>query len=168
MTNPYEHRPDIPANELQHVELWKYFESRGASVKDTMFNVVTWIVGFAAVILGFIIKETISLETDSLVVSKPFTLFVLSAAGMLVVVYARVLIGDFGDHINRNFDRADRARDKSKSLLEILDIDQVDPNKTVVPPKICKYILRVVWAFGIVFLLGVLVAVVKFISRAPC
>lgn len=153
-------KPDIPAKDLQHVELWKYFEGRGASVKDTMFNVVTWIVGFAAVILGFIVKETITLKDNSIVVDNPSTLLVLGVAGLLVVVYAYVLIGDFSEHINQNFDRADRARDKSNSLLEILDIDKNNPNKTVKIPNICKYVLWVVWSFGLVFILCFFIAVI--------
>jgi len=155
------HEPDVPANEIQHVDLWKYFENRGAAVKNTMFNVVTWIVGFAAVILGFIVKETITFVGDSIVFDKPTTLLCLSVIGLLVIVYARIVINDFSDHINKNFDRADRARDTSKSLLEILDIKEKDPERSTGLPNICKYVLRVVWIFGVLFLIGVIIAVIK-------
>ena len=153
--------PDISASKLQHVELWKYFESRGAGVKDTMFNVVTWIVGFAAVILGFIVKEFITVEADSLAVSNPYTLLLLAVGGMLFVVYADILIKDFSDHINRNFDRADSARDESNSLLDILDICDEDPKKSTEMPNICKHVRRVVWIFGGFFVIGVILGLNK-------
>jgi len=159
MSEANNHGADIPKEDIDHVELWKYFESRGSNVKDTMFKVITWVVGFAAVILGFMLKETITLETDSLGVSKPSTLLVLSCVGFVVILYANILIRDFADHINRNFDRADRARDKTKSLLDILDIDQESQNTSVGLPDICKYVLGVIWVFGVVFLLGVFAAI---------
>jgi hypothetical protein len=39
------------------IDLWKFFEQRGAEQKESLFKLVTWIVGFAAVILGFTVKE---------------------------------------------------------------------------------------------------------------
>lgn len=83
-------QPDIPADNLDHVDLWKYFEERDARVKDTMFNVVTWIVGYAAVVLGLIVKEAVSLSAGPVGVSKPWTLTMLSAVGMVIVVYAYI------------------------------------------------------------------------------
>ena len=37
-----------------YLHLLEYFEERADSIKEAMFNSVTWAVGFAAAILGFI------------------------------------------------------------------------------------------------------------------
>jgi hypothetical protein len=39
------------------VDLWKFFEDRGAKLKESMFATVTWIVGLASLVLGFAVKE---------------------------------------------------------------------------------------------------------------
>ena len=37
------------------IDLWKFFEERGAEQKESLFKLITWIIGFAAVVLGFAI-----------------------------------------------------------------------------------------------------------------
>jgi len=151
--------PRIPRDNLDYVDLWKYFESRGADVKNTMFSVVTWIIGFAAAVLGFLVKEFIGFQADALVILYPLPLIVVSLVGMCIVVYADILIRDFGEHINRNFDRADRAREGDRTVDEIWGGEEsVQKAKAGLPP-ICKRIRAVVWAFGGAFALIILVGV---------
>jgi hypothetical protein len=38
------------------IDLWKFFEERGAEQKESLFKLITWIIGFAAVVLCFAIK----------------------------------------------------------------------------------------------------------------
>jgi len=58
MVNETPSTSEKPTNEkfeIQHyIALWQHYEDRGGSDKDRMVTVVTWLLAFAAVILGFI------------------------------------------------------------------------------------------------------------------
>jgi hypothetical protein len=45
------------AKPTPNVDHWKYFEDRATALKEAMFKTVTWIMGFAAVLFGFAVKE---------------------------------------------------------------------------------------------------------------
>ena len=60
-------------------DLWKFFETRGAEQKESMFKLVTWIVGFAAVVLGFAVKEGFGPGLEKIV--HPRMLFILGCSG---------------------------------------------------------------------------------------
>jgi flagellar motor component MotA len=64
-----------------------------------LFKLVTWIVGFAAVVLGFAVKE--GFEEGLEKIHHPFMLFILGCAGLAVVVLALYIVRDHGRHINR-------------------------------------------------------------------
>jgi hypothetical protein len=149
---------DIAADQFDHVELWKYFESRGSQVKETMIQVTTWILGFAGVILGFIVKETVTISGDRIAVTNPTAMMALSLVGLLVMGYAFVILWDFADHINQIFDRADRARATNRSLLQVLTLGVHErPSKSSVP-KICRQIAWVLAALALFFVLSVTAA----------
>lgn len=97
-------QPDSEAS----VDLWKFFEERGVKLKDSMFQVVTWILGFAGVVLGFAVKE--GFETGLKRVAHPVLLVSLGFVGLVLLVHAVIVIRDYGRHINRTFARADAAR----------------------------------------------------------
>jgi hypothetical protein len=42
---------------LVTTDLWKFCEERAAQQKASVYQLVTWITGFAAVVLGFAVKE---------------------------------------------------------------------------------------------------------------
>lgn len=60
-------------------DLWKFFETRGAEQKESLFKLVTWIVGFAAVVLGFAVKEGLGPGLEKIV--HPRMLFILGCSG---------------------------------------------------------------------------------------
>ncbi len=156
--------PRIPKENLDYVDLWKYFESRGAEVKNTMLSVVTWVIGFAAVILGFIVKELLDFRTDILLIRYPWHVIGLSLVGIGILYYADVLIRDFGKHINRNFDRADRAREGDRTVDEIWGQEPTTKTKPELP-AICKRIRAIVWVFGSALVLVVLLALYAALCR---
>jgi hypothetical protein len=124
-----------------------------------MFSVVTWIIGFAAAVLGFIVKEFLDFQTNALVILYPLPLIVLSLVGMCIVVYADILIRDFGEHINRNFDRADRSREGDRTVDEIWGGEESERRAKAELPQICKRIRVVVWVFGGAFVFTTFVGV---------
>ena len=34
------------------LDLWKFFEDRGSKLKESLFNTVSWVLGFSAAVLG--------------------------------------------------------------------------------------------------------------------
>ena len=79
---------------------------------------------------------------------------------MCIIVYADIQIRDFGKHINRNFDRADRSREGDRTLDEIWKGEESEQERETRLPQICHRIRVVIWVFGGAFLLTALVGVV--------
>lgn len=156
--------PRIPKDNLDYVELWKFFEERGSEVKSTMFNVVTWILGFAFVLTGIIIKEFFQFNQNTISISEPLALIIFSIVGLAIVYYSDLVIRDFGGHINRNFDRADAAREGDKSVDEIWAKGVENSTGRNGLPKICKTIRKVSLGFLSVFIIFIIVGLCKIIK----
>jgi hypothetical protein len=129
------------------IDLWKFFEERGAKLKESMFKVVTWIIGFAGAILAFAIKE--GFEKGMKSVTNPRLLFGLGLIGFIVLVHAVIVIRDYGRHINRTFARADATRDGESSPKKIWDAGKLGEGQSL--PPICKHFLSVVGIFALGF-----------------
>lgn len=153
--------PRIPVEKISHVDLWKHFESHGAQVKNTMFTVVTWILTLTIGLLAFIVKSFMSFK-PALSLSNPILMASFCLLGIGIVYYARLTLLDFAGHINRNFDRADCAREGDKTLDEIWNAGST--NKKI--PAICKKILNVIYAMGILFAIGFLYGIVTWLTCA--
>src|SRR6195256_3328031 len=89
------------------IDLWKFFEQRGAEQKESLFKLATWIVGFAAVVLGFAVKEAFEKGLEK--VANPRMLLILVCVGLAVFIHAFVNTRDHARHTNRPFARADAA-----------------------------------------------------------
>jgi hypothetical protein len=168
-TKPSSQPPHLSTDALDYVDLWKYFEDRGYEVKQTMLKVTTWIIGFAAMALCFIMKECLTYPSSGFLIKIPLMLIITSSIGLLITWYADIVIRDFGTHINRHFDRADAARRRNEALCEIWKVgdyegrDQKAPaakNQKRLPP-ICRTLRRVVWRFGIIFGAGLILAIIS-------
>jgi hypothetical protein len=128
-------------------DLWKFFEEKGAQQKESMFKLVTWIVGFAAVILGFAVKE--GFEKGLGKVAHPFMVLVLGGAGFLVIVSTIFIIYDHGRHINRTFARADAARNGESAPWRIWQAGKKVEGERL--PPVCRQLLWVIALFGVAF-----------------
>jgi hypothetical protein len=128
-------------------DLWKFFEQRGAEQKESLFKLVTWIVGFAAVVLGFAVKEAFEKGLEK--IAHPRMLFILGCVGLAVVIHAFVIVRDHARHINRTFARADAARDGESAPLKIWQAGHQAEGESL--PPICRQLLYVVGAFGLAF-----------------
>jgi hypothetical protein len=135
----------MSTSETISVDLWKFFEERGAKLKESMFSVVTWIMGFAVVVLGFAVKE--GFDKGLMKVMFPGMVISLAVSGLLLLTLAVIVLSDYGDHINRTFARADAARDGASSPKKIWDAGQ-KANGQKLPP-VCRHLLGMV---GLCFL----------------
>jgi len=152
--------PRIPRDKIDYLQLWQYFEGRGSSLKESFLHMMTWVLGFAGALVAFAADKTLNWKRGEPLVANHLTLFVVSAVGLALVTFAHRVIAEFGEHINRNFDRADRARDADASLDEILAYSERPEAKGQQLPSICRNVRIIVLAFGAAFPLGVLLAVV--------
>jgi hypothetical protein len=155
--------PRIKPNKINFAELWQYFETRGSELKGTMLQVLTLLIGFSAAILAYAVDKTLDFDSSPLV-QKPFLLLLLSIVGTGITIYAEIVIKEFGEHINRNFDRADYTRIGDKPLDEILDYSKRDSKFIQKLPNICITVRRITRTFGAAFLLTGLCALGRLVG----
>lgn len=149
--------PRIQLAKSDYVELWRYFETRGSELKGTMLQVSTLLIGFSAAILGYAVDKTLNFDAGPLL-KQPGLLLLLSIVGIAVVLYAEVVIREFGEHINRNFDRADFTRIGDRSLDEILAYSERPGRPAATLPGICITVRWITRSFGAALVLGAALA----------
>jgi hypothetical protein len=93
-----------------YLELWEHYQDRADSVKESMFENTTWLVGIASAILGFIFSQFLEFKPSEIIIRQPAFGLLTSAAGTLVSVYALLMLNEFGDHIRTNWGNADYCR----------------------------------------------------------
>ena len=160
--NPKGQGSRIQSDKIDYQELWQYFESRGSELKGTMLQVATLLIGFAAAILGYAVDKTLSFDSSPLA-QKPLLLLMLASVGIAIVIYAEVVIREFGKHINLNFDRADYSRTGDRPLDEILSYSESAARSIQKLPNICITVRQIIRTFGVAFALGGLLGLVRFL-----
>ena len=126
------------------VDLWKFFEERGAKLKENMFKVVTWIIGFAAIVLGYTVKEGFA---KGLVNAEyPGMVICFSLIGLLLLGHAVLVIRDYGEHINRTFNRAEKAMSGESLPKKIWEAGEKAKCQNL--PPVCRHLLVIVSFFG--------------------
>ena len=103
-----------------YLKLWLYFSDRADKTQETMFSTVTWTIGFAAALLGFIFFNLV--EFDSTKAKLPLSMLVgvSAAAGIVICLYSCFIIFESARHIERNWDRAKRCATKVENLEQII------------------------------------------------
>jgi hypothetical protein len=152
--------PRIRTERTDYLSLWQYFEKRGSDLKGSMLQVITLLIGFSTALLGYCADRTIA----GLSIREPWLLLALTLCGIVVAVYSDVVIREFGEHINMNFDRASMARTGNTPLDEILELTAQEARsgrKAGALPGICVTVRRITRSFGIVFAIGAALAVAK-------
>ena len=118
-------------NDDDYLELWKYFEDKAISVKGAMFNTITWIIGFAAALLGFIFAKISDFDPSKSEIGLPLLMILLSIAGIVICIYAFFAIGESAKHIRKNWDRADRCMEEIEGIDKIVPKGSENKNKYV-------------------------------------
>ena len=155
--------PRIRSERIDYLSLWQYFEKRGSELKGSMLQVITLLIGFSTALLGYCVDKTIT-HSAGLSVKEPWLLLALSLSGIVVAFYADVVIREFGEHINLNFDRAFMARTGNKPLDEILELTASGAKSgsgSRKLPSICWTVRRITWSFGLVFVVGLALALAR-------
>jgi hypothetical protein len=132
-----------------YYELWMYFQSKATSVKGAMFSTITWILGFAAGLLGFIFVHVMDHDPCKAVLSIGTVIILLSLAGLTLCGYAYFAINESAKHISNNWSYADRCLKKIKGMGEIVDYNS-DVNQKGL--KIWDRLTIIVVLFAVAFL----------------
>lgn len=108
-THPEIHKANDGA---QLIELWKHYASTGAADKNTMVTVVSWLLGFSATIIGYIVTHLF--KSDSFTFVQPWQAFSLAFLGVVISFVAGYVALLYGGYANRNWARADEVAGKSR------------------------------------------------------
>jgi hypothetical protein len=103
-----------------YLKLWMYFQDRADAVKEAMFKTLTWIVGFAAALLGFIFVALTNYDASKAKVPLSWLVFTAAGAGIVVCVYSGFVLSESGKHIRGNWRRADRCLRHVPDLVAIV------------------------------------------------
>ena len=130
------------------LDLWKFFEDRCSKLKESLFNTVSWVLGFSAAVLGFAVKE--GYASCSSKVGNPILMAIMALAGLLLLMHAYYIVRDYVDHINRTFNRADAARMGEIDPQKVWAAGNVESKGDV--PAACRDMFRIIGLFAIAFL----------------
>ena len=102
---------DKNTQDLNLPDLWKYFQDRADMLKERQWTIGTWILTLLSGVAAFSLsQETLSITRTGIAVGKPLPAFVLGLVGILICGYGWIVIRNYGHHIQRNWDRADRVK----------------------------------------------------------
>ena len=106
--------------EEDYLKLWIYFADRADKTKDTMFKTLTWTIGFASALLGFIFFNLVEFDTSKARLPLSMLVSVSAAAGIVICLYSCFMIFESGKHIQRNLERAESCAKHFTNLDQIL------------------------------------------------
>jgi hypothetical protein len=131
-----------------------YFEDRAASIKGAMFKTLTWTIGFAAALLGFIFAKLSDFDTSNKNVTLPLPLplpvlvTIAAIAGLIICAYSLLAINESAKHIQANWDRAKHCESHVKDCGHILRPREGQKRTTM---KIWNQLRIIVVLFGLAF-----------------
>jgi hypothetical protein len=134
--------------EKDYLKLWMYFQDRADKIKEAMFKTLTWSIGFAAALLGFIFVKLTEFEASKAKVSLSELVTIISGAGLVICLYSWFMLLESGNHIQSNWKRADKCKTHITNLGEIVDAEPGKRRKVI---KIWHQLSFIVVLFGIAF-----------------
>lgn len=125
--------PIIPLQDFvkdDYIRLWEYFENRADMLKDRLWTIGTWLLGFNSAILAFIVgTKLIVFDKTDFAIPNPSVVLILVLAGCALCFYARLLIKDYGDHIGRNWERANFLEERLPLIQEVIKKAETKENQ---------------------------------------
>jgi hypothetical protein len=133
-----------------YLKLWMYFEDRAELVKEAMFKTLTWTLGFAAALLGFIGAKLTDFESAKARVPIFVLVAICAGAGLVICLYSMVMLSESATHIRNNWTRAGRCKEQIGHLSEIIAV----PRQEGIEIWNQLRFIVVLFAFGFAGLLG--------------
>lgn len=163
MATTAQSQPTLADNRLSNqelVKLWQTFQDRADLLKERQWILGTWILTLLSGVAAFSLsQELLSITPDGVIVAKPLPAVVLGLIGLLLCAYGWGVIRDYGAHIQRNWERADRVICRVPEL-EVLWKGQATATDPRVPhlPRESMILTMAVGAFLLLFLAIALIA----------
>jgi hypothetical protein len=135
------------------IDLWKYFQDRADTLKERQWTIGTWIVTLLSGVAAFSLnQETLSITRTGVAIGKPLPALAIGVVGILICGYAWIVIRNYGLHIQRNWDRADRVKKQISDLDVFWKGENVDcqPSRHGLPQE-SIYLRVIVVGFLILF-----------------
>lgn len=164
MANRAQSQPTLADKRLSNQELirlWQTFQDRADLLKERQWTIGTWILTLLSGVAAFSLsQELLSITPDGVMVAKPLPAVVLGLVGLLICAYGWGVIRNYGAHIQRNWDRADRVM-RQVPELEALWKGQATASARCAPhlPRESMILTMAVGAFLLLFLAIALIAV---------
>ena len=133
-------------HEKDYLELWKYYQDKAISVKGAMFKTITWLIGFAAALLAFIMDKLIHFPSSNTEVSIQVLISIVSIAGIVICIFGRVALKESDMRISKYWEYANNCRVNIENPNDI--ILENDAEKTA---SVVIRLRRIVWFFLIAF-----------------
>ena len=163
---------------------WQYFSDRADTLKDNLWTQVTWLLGLAGALFVYIVdQEIISWSIDGGLLIKAWPALLLGLVGVLLCIFALLLIWDTGKHINSNFSRQEHFSNDIPLLKERFDAERnAEGKKTITQqandkacmerlpwmirefvglPLVCRNLFAIVAGFMVLFALCIFAAVAQ-------
>lgn len=159
----FEELPKILLEDKNYLELWEYFEERASSLKDKAWTFAGLILALNAVLVGYIFKdgEAILFVSGGFHFRAPLAAIILSTIGLVLCGFGWIVNNNYGDHIQKNWDRSDRLKYKINYLKEIIDPKD---NKNEWKPKARKSLPKETYRIRGVYMVYVIVFLVIIIA----
>ena len=156
MTTDEPQKPNLAVHKVKDedlIELWKYFQNRADMLKERQWTIGTWIVTLLSGVAAFSLnQETLSITRTGVAIGKPLPALAIGVVGILICGYAWVVIRNYGSHIQRNWDRADRVKKQISDLDAFWKGENVDCQQShqALPPE-SYYLIVIIVGFLILF-----------------
>jgi hypothetical protein len=147
-----------------YVDLWKYFQDKATSIKGAMFNTITWIIGFAAALLGFVFAKLADFDSSKAAIPLPMLMISISIAGMVICLFAFFALNESAKHIQDNWGYADNCKQNIEALRNIVGAKEAEKKEKEAENK--KKFMKIWYQLAIVVGLF-LVAFIVITAFAP-
>jgi len=147
-----------------YLELWGHFQEKADNIKEAMFKTITWIMGFASALLGFIFLILTDYDCSKASISPRTLVLSLSTAGLVICLYAFLSIAESAKHIKSNWEYANNCYSNINNFHNIVTL-----KANIDKPNILKNWLSKIWnQLGIIVALFSLGFAVVLISSIYC
>jgi hypothetical protein len=138
----------VPLKDDDYLKLWMYFEDRADKIKEEMFKTLTWTVGFAAALLGFIFHNLTSHDTAKATAPLSLAIIIPAAAGLVICLYSWFMLSESAKHVKGNWERAKSFEENVEDLGKLIHGSSRKTDKTM---KIWHRLQIIVVLFAIGF-----------------
>jgi len=135
-----------------YLQLWEYFDTHDGELKQRMFQIVTWVIGFAVAILSFILATFVDTSQSAFIIKERLLAVLLCLAGLVLCGYAGLILAHYARHIEQNWGRSDEC---AKVIEGLSDLTKGQPEE-----QRTRWLVLLRWKLRIWSIVGIVVAFV--------